>query len=72
MMDTLTRYRNDAVFHAIVDMFYNYLCTQKDWGISDLRDAVLCAAMKWEMENFHPIPVAVSNWFQGIEGEKDD
>jgi len=60
------RYRNDVTFHALVDMLYNFLVSNKEGSISELRDAVFVAALKWETEHVRPVPVVVQKWFNGI------
>lgn len=64
-VDLETRYRNDAHFHAMVDVIFD-LIAKGDWSIHELRDAILCAALRYEMIHARPVPFVVQEWFKGL------
>ena len=45
------RYYNDAEFHALVELIYHHLFLPGQFSISEIRDAVTFAAVKFETEN---------------------
>ena len=61
------RYCSDVNFHALVDMLYNFLLTNTNWSISELRDAVFVAAMKYETAHSRAIPSGVEKWFKNLD-----
>jgi len=48
------RYQNEPEFNQIVTIFYNLLA-QNRFTISELKDALLFAGLKFEQEHIRPI-----------------
>ncbi len=46
----IERYENDAEFHYMVNMFYGIILENR-FTISELRDALVFAGIKFEREN---------------------
>jgi len=53
MLTVEERYRNDAEFHALVDILYTFIVNAK-YTPTELRDAILLAATKYEMNTIRP------------------
>lgn len=48
------RYQNDAEFHKVVTFFYDLMFEHK-LSLSELKDALMFAGIKFEMENASPL-----------------
>ena len=46
----IERYKNDAEFHSLVHIFYNLIFENK-LTLAELKDALMFAGIKFEMEN---------------------
>ena len=51
------RYKNNAEFNRLVNIFYSLMAEQK-LTIIELKDALLFAGIKFEQENIRPIAFA--------------
>ena len=53
MMTAEERYQNDPTFHALVDTLHNQIVNAQ-FTPSELREAVMLAAIKYEMTHARP------------------
>ena len=60
-LDTRTRYLNDHVFSRLVDTLYVEL-RKGTWTPTELREAVMFAAVKYENETIAYIAIGADGW----------
>ena len=66
-LSSMERYRSYHMFATIVDMLYALLCdSNAEWTPTELREAAMLAALKYETLHVRPIFVTRVNAF-GVE-----